>query len=136
MSNMPKLPIEKMIAGMSSVEKKMIYSAFIYRDYGSGQGQLRASKPNRVIMNFMDAAQNYVWRMLAFDFCEFKPYCCIPYSIEFDLIKGIEGNGEEWTMKKLSRIKGKLDEIIKRFESSISITEQKGIMAWLNTGGI
>jgi len=84
---------------------------------------------------------NYVWRMLCFDFCSNRPYACMPVTADFDLChffytlekQGAMGTEERRQMEKDTR--KSLDDLIKRFESTLPVTFQAGTMRWAKALG-
>jgi len=142
---MPKLPFDKMTAGFTNYEARIICVA-----RNSRTGCLRASKPfGRIDFDGDDlevlfkASANYVWRMLCFDFVNSRPHSCMPICADFDLgvvFYGYEQRGDyascdERRAAEKDALKG-LNALIKRAESVMSVTEQKGIMRWARAYGL
>jgi len=119
MPRMPVLPVNQMVLDLPPYEEALIRAAF------HKTGRMRATKPYRKITRpKFEGSANYVWRMLCFDFCDFRPHSCMPVCADFDL----PGDYDE----RRAKVKI-LDKLIKRVESVIPVTAQKGIMRWGKT---
>ncbi len=145
MSRMPKLPFDKMTADFEEHEARIVCAA-----RNSRTGCLRASKPfGRIDFEGDDlemlfkASANYVWRMLCFDFVDFRPHSCMPICADFDLgavfysyqERGNYANRDERKVAERA-VRDGLDALVKRAESVIPVTEQKGIMRWAKAYGL
>jgi len=145
MSIMPKLPFDRMVAGCTEDEARIICAA-----RNSRTGCLRASKPFGHIdfhgdgdEALFEACANYVWRMLCFDFVGYRPHSCMPYTADFDIgcvyhlreKRGVYPDRD--TRRREERVlRDLLDALIKRAESVMPITAQKGAMAYRQVFGI
>lgn len=120
---MPKLPIAELVKGLTDDEAKLIRAAFSTR----GEKALRTAKPfakvNRDAPDAMfQGSANYVWRMLAFDYVGYHPHSCMPVTADWDIpIRDYEER------RKYTK---QLDDIIKRAESNLPLTMQRGTMVW------
>lgn len=136
MSRMPKLPVDEMCAGLDDRDSRLVRAAF-----NSRTGCLRASKPYRKIdydgpedEALFQAYANYVWRMLCFDFCGFHPHNCMPVTAEWDIgavyygRPGYEDSADRRAAEKSAMVA--LDALVKRAESVLPLTAQKGVMQW------
>jgi len=139
MSRMPKLSVDVMVAGCDENETRIVRAAF-----NSRTGCLRASKPySRIALDGDDdeaeyrASANYVWRMLCFDYAGFHPHNCMPVTADWDLgavYYTREGQGdyasrdERRDAEKSARVA--LDALVKRVESTLPVTLQRGVMQW------
>jgi hypothetical protein len=139
---MPSLPVEFMCAGLDDRDAKLIRAAFNGRN-----GCLRASKPYRKIdfngpedRALFEASANYVWRTLCFDYCGFHPYNCLPVTADCDLGAVYYGRAgyEDYDVRRDARksVLDALDALIKRAESALPITAQKGVMQWCRALGM
>ena len=140
MSRMPNLPFNDMCAGCDEREARIVRAAQNKRT-----GGLRASKPfGRIDFEgdeeeaLFKGSANYVWRMLCFDFCGFHPHNCMPISADWDLSAVYycrEQRGEysdhadRRVDEKAARVV--LDALIKRVESVLPVTAQRGVMQWV-----
>lgn len=125
MSNMPKLPVDAMVADLDGCEEKLVRAAF-----NRTTGKLRATKPFRTIDFDADdalfkASANYVWRMLCFDYAGFRPHNCMPVTADWDI--GMYYRGCRDAERA---VRDELDALIKQVESVLPITAQKGVMQW------
>lgn len=139
MSRMPNLPFDKMCEGCDEREVRIIRAAQNRRT-----GGLRASKPfGRIDFEgdedeaLFKASANYVWRMLCFDFCGFHPHNCMPITADWDIgavYYTREENGEftDHADRRAAEksVREALDALVKRVESVLPVTMQKGIMQW------
>ena len=105
---------------------------------------MRASKPfGRIDFEgdkdeaLFKASANYVWRMLCFDYCGFHPHNCIPITADWDIGAAFyvrEENGEfasrEDRRDAEKSVRVALDALVKRVESVLPLTAQKGVMQW------
>jgi len=142
---MPKLPFDKMTAGMTDCEVRIICAA-----RNSRTGCLRASKPfGRIDFDGDDlevlfkASANYVWRMLCFDFVIAHPHSCMPICADLDLsavFYGYEQRGDyaSYDERKAAEkdARNGLDALIRQAESAMPVTEQKGAMRWAKAYGL
>jgi hypothetical protein len=135
---MPKLPVDVMVADLSDDEARIVRAAF------NSRNGLRASKPfhdRECKYGAPDAefkgAANYVWRMLCFDFCSWAPHVCMPVCADFGIWSSLDdgGNWREVTERVRLRTK-ELDALIKRVESKLPVTAQKGVMRWARAFGV
>jgi len=142
MANMPKLPFDTMCEGLDEDSARIIRAARNRRT-----GCLRASKPFDCIDFHGDenealfrACANYVWRMFCFDFVDYRPHSCMPCTADFDIdtvyyLRAKRGDyNERCAAKRVLR--DSLDALIKRVESVLPITEQKGAMRWARAYGL
>jgi hypothetical protein len=136
---MPNLPFDLMAAGCDEREACIVRAAQNKRT-----GGLRASKPfGRIDFEgdedkaLFEGSANYVWRMLCFDFCGFHPHNCSPVTANAEVCavfyvrkeRGEYANFAEW--RAASKIVlDTLDALIKRIESVLPVTAQKGVMQW------
>ena len=145
MTIMPKLPFEAMCEDCDEREGRLIRAA-----RNSRNGRLRASKPfNRIDFHgnedeaLFKACANYVWRMLCFDYVDCRPHSCTPCTADFDigavyLLREKRGDyADRNDRRRNERIMlMTLDALIKRAESVLPVTAQKGAMAWGRVYGL
>ena len=114
-TNMPILPVEKMVEDMPESIKSAFFSAVKQNttDILDGVGQLKTAKPFKNPKNINEVIANYIWRLLCFDYCEEKPHCCIPVNAFWDLEITCqkEFDKENWR-EKHKQLKEKLDVLI------------------------
>jgi len=136
---MPNLPFNKMCAVCTDDEAKIIRAAQNRRN-----GSLRASKPFSKIDfdgNEEDAlykaSANYVWRMLCFDYCGFRPHNCMPITADWDIgaVFYVKQNRDEYADYKErlaaeTSVRDVLDALIKKVEAVLPVTAQAGVMQW------
>mgnify|MGYP006310798495 CR=1 FL=1 len=132
---MPDLSIRELCKGLSDSQADIIRACF------KRNGGLRASKPfKKIDYSAPDAlfkgSVNYVWRMICFDFCDFRPHVCMPVCADFDIgviYMNYERKGiytKEERREKEKEYRNMLDELIKKAESNLPITMQKGALRW------
>lgn len=134
---MPALPVDTLCNGLAEGEAKLVRAAF-------KGNKLRATKPFRRVNPSEEgaafkASANYVWRMLCFDYAGFSPHSCLPVTADFDMSAvcrvsyGVTGFDHENRRHAQNACKGwvdTLDGVIKRAESNLPITLQRGVMQW------
>ena len=94
-------------------------------------GQLKATKPYPKIAFAHDdallyASSNYLWRILCFDLCDFRPHSALPCTATWDL------NNYYW-LTDTAPTPGwmeTLDETIREIESTIPADEHYGALHW------
>lgn len=129
MSRMPKLPVEDMCAGLNNCDANLIRKAF-----NSRTDRLRTSKPYPLIdfnsegAILFEASANYIWRMLCFDYCGFRPHNCMPITADWDI--GAVFHKRTYINNTEKSVRVALDALIKHAESALPITAQKGVMQW------
>ena len=149
MSKMPVLPVDTMVADCPDYDARLVREAFV-----GNTNRLRATKPYRSIDCDGDegealfaACANYVWRMLCFDFCDFRPHYCMPVTADFDIGKVYYTRDARLNRNHLNVFrrrryenvqdeKDALDVLIKKVESVLPINAQKGAVRWMGALGI
>jgi len=121
MSNMPILPVDRMVRDLPPYSASIVRAAFI-----GATDKLRATKPYRRVGRTDPGAEfkgsaNYVWRMLCFDYVGSRPHSCMPVTADFD----IPGNCAE--RREKARM---LDELIKRVESVVLGVSAGRVVRW------
>ena len=130
-TNMPvvsKMPV--VVNGMDAITcnaaKVVFRQVFVKRT-----GKLKVAKPIAKIAILQDdtllhASANYIWRMLCFDLCDFRPYNSLPCTAMWDL------NNYYWLASLPPRPDwlATLDETIRQVESTIPATEHYGALHW------
>lgn len=136
---MPNLPFDRMVADCDEREARIVRAAQNKRS-----GGLRASKPfGRIDFDgdedeaIFRASANYVWRMLCFDYCGFHPHNCMPVTADWDFsavyyTREQRGEYSDHADRKADQKSAQdaLDALIKRVESVLPVTAQKGVMQW------
>jgi hypothetical protein len=150
MSNMPNLPVDTMLRAAcisNDFDARVIRAAFKVRK-GSAVSTLRASKPFPTVYadgseeSLFKACANYVWRMVSFSFVGYGKLACIPVTADFDIASfyykkhGIsfhadctEEARQAYYADKKACI-GRMDSLIKQFESTVPVELQAGVMRW------
>jgi hypothetical protein len=136
---MPILPVEEMVAGYTEFEATVIRAAFTGRGVKEGL-KLRANKPYRKVSSYLEGCANYVWRMLCFDLVGHGKHVCMPVTADFEVRDALEvrdgrvdwSERDKYTERReaVRDTMKELDELIKRFESVLPISAQKGILRW------
>jgi hypothetical protein len=127
---MPKMPFIPSEA-LSAVESNAA-TCVSRRVFHPTTRRLKAKKPYPK-MDFahvdalLHASANYVWRVLAFDLCDFAPFNCMPCTADWDLRKcfsyqEVYAEREAW--------RATLDEAIKQIESAIPADQHYGAIRW------
>lgn len=119
MAKMPVFSVDEMVSELTPYEETLIRAAFDRKTR-----KLRVTKPyHKISANAeFEGSANYVWRKLCFNLVDFYPYSCIPVCADFD----IPGDYD----KRRAKMEV-LDEMIRRAESVLPLTAQKGLMRWL-----
>jgi hypothetical protein len=93
-------------------------------------GKLKSKKPYPKV-NFkqadalLHASANYMWRMLAFDMCNFRPHNSLPCTADWDLRQAYKH-----TPTGMSEWMDTLDDAIRQVESTIPVDQHKGALEW------
>ena len=95
-------------------------------------GKLRRTKPFKKIdkrdpERMHKGCVNYCWRMLCFDFLTDAPHSCMPVTADWDIPLGYQ--------ERKLKVK-ELDELIKKHEATLPLSEQKGAIRWAKALGI
>lgn len=163
MPNMPKLPVEAMLTASglkSDCADHTVYGKFVgdmlRKAFNSKTGCIRTAKPfadndfrgdavkfAKIEDSMFKACANYLWRRLAFDFCDFKPYVCIPVSHDWPLFAVIREEARRAGLEKFDdwyeregRIKSTLESLLLTFERTLPIELQRGAMRWGRAFGL
>ena len=155
MTTMPKLPVDSMltVAGISDDFSARVIRAAFKVTKGSSDYTLRASKPFSTVCfdgsedSLFKACANYVWRMISFSFVGYGKLACIPVTADFDIGSfyykkhGVSFGSdctEEARQTYYADRKaciGRMDFLIKQFESTVPVEAQAGVMRWGRTLG-
>lgn len=93
-------------------------------------GKLNAKKPYKISTlqddTLLHASANYVWRILCFDLCDFRPHNSLPVTAIWDL------NNYYWLASLPPRLDWltTLNETIKQIEATIPADEHYGALHW------
>ncbi len=134
MPPMPKLLLSTMVEGLDDSDAAIIAACMSKRG-----GQLRTVKPYKDI-DFSDpklpsplfkASVNCVWRMLCFDFCDFAPHNCMPCTADWDVRTWYYRTyGKDYSRVNQQQTVDALGDLVKKVESKLPITLQKGALRW------
>ena len=150
MTDMPKLPVDSMltVAGITDEFSARVVRVAFKACKGSALSTLRASKPFSTVNydgsedSLFKACANYVWRMLGFSFVGYGKLACIPVTADFDIgsfyykkhgVSFGDGCSEETRQAYYADKKaciGRMDSLIKQFESTVPVELQAGVMRW------
>jgi len=139
MTTMPtysNVTLDAMTAGCDEWENAVVRAAFTTRGVRDG-GKLRANKPFRTVHNKWEGCANYVWRMLCFDLVGSGKHACMPVCADFDLHDAVREDASYADVvdrhdryQVVRDLTADMDALVKRVESALPITEQKGILRW------
>jgi hypothetical protein len=127
-TNMPMMP--NIMKGVAAIECN---AAQIVARVCMNQrtGKLKPCKPFPKISTLQDdtllhASANYVWRILCFDLCDFRPHNSLPCTAIWDL------NNYYWLASLPARPDwlATLDETIAQIEATIPANEHYGALRW------
>ena len=146
MSNMPILPVEAMVIGLSDCDAGIVRAAFTGRGVQDNWGRLKTNKPFKRVTTFEEGCANYVWRMLCFDLVGHGKHACMPVCADFDLSDAqevLEGRRVRYTDSGYDEYKGRskelrdrMDALVKTVEAPLPVECKKGLLRWGRALGI